>query len=86
MILKPTIDDRFGPSSTSSISEEKDNVHWFKAEDGPAFIFNIHVLGVDPDYPKRQGRVYVDPAGEKIAGGLIRSRLIDSKEAHNMYG
>ena len=35
---------------------------------------------------KRTGRVYVDPKGEPIEGGLIRARRIDSKEAHKLYG
>ena len=86
MIIRPTIDAPFGPGKTSSISDEKDNVHWFKAEDEPAFIFNIHLLGVDADSPKRTGRVYVDPHGEKLDDGLIRARLIDSDEAHELYG
>jgi hypothetical protein len=86
MIVKPTIDAKFGPGSTSSVSDVKDNVHWFKAEDEPAFIFNLHLLGVHPDSPKRTGRIYIDPNGEKIDGGLIRARLIDSKEAHELYG
>jgi len=86
MLIKPTIDAKFGPGSTSSISDEKDNVHWFKAEDEPAFIFNMHLLGVNANNPKRTGRVYVDPAGEKIDGGLIRARVIDHDEAHRIYG
>ena len=86
MIIKPTIDAKFGPGQTSSISDVKDNVHWFKAEDEPAFIFNIHVFGLNPGSGKRTSRVYVDPAGEKLDDGLIRARLIDSKQAHQRYG
>lgn len=86
MIIKPTIDAKFGPGQTSSISDVKDNVHWFKAEDEPAFIFNIHVLGLNPGSGRRTSRIYVDPLGEKLDDGLIRARLIDSKEAHQRYG
>ena len=86
MIIKPTIDAKFGPGQTSSISDVKDNVHWFKAEDEPAFIFNIHVFGLNPGSGKRTSRIYIDPAGEKLDDGLIRARLIDSKEAHQRYG
>ena len=86
MIIKPTIDAKFGPGTGSSISDEKDNVHWFKAEDEPAFIFNIHVFGLNPGNSKRTSRVYIDPNGEKLDDGLIRARLIDSKEAHQLYG
>ena len=86
MIIKPTIDAKFGPGQTSSISDDKDNVHWFKAEDEPAFIFNIHVFGLNPGSGKRTSRVYLDPFGEKLKDGLIRARLIDSKEAHKKFG
>ena len=86
MIIKPTIDAKFGPGKTSSISDVKDNVHWFKAEDEPAYIFNIHVFGLNPGNSKRTSRVYIDPNGEKLDDGLIRARLIDSKEAHQRYG
>lgn len=86
MIIKSTIDAKFEPGTSSSVSDVKDNVHWFTAEDEPAFIFNLHVLGVTANHPKGTGRVYVDPNGEKIDGGLIRARLIESEEAHRLYG
>jgi|TARA_B110000196_G_C21130822_1_gene658362 hypothetical protein len=88
MIIKPTIDDKFGPGQTSSVSDEKDNVHWFKAENEPAFIFNVHVLGLPnkKGAPKRTGRLYIDPEGEKLGNGLIRAPFIDSKKAHQKYG
>ena len=86
MIIKPTIDAKFGPGKTSSISDLKDNVHWFKAEDEPAYIFNIHVFGLNPGSGKRTTRVYVDPNGEKLNDGLIRAPLIDYKKAHQLYG
>ena len=86
LIIRPTIDDTFGPGTCSTVSDVKDNIHWFKALNEPAFIFNIHILGFDPENEKRTGRVYVDPKGKKIEGGLIRARRIDSKEAHKRYG
>jgi len=86
IIIKPTIDAKFGPGKTSSISDVKDNVHWFKAEDEPAYIFNIHVIGLESTGGKRTGRVYVDPNGEKLDDGLIRAPLIDYKKSHQLYG
>jgi hypothetical protein len=61
----------------------KDNVHWFKAKTDGAFIFNIHVLSVKPG---RTGRVYIDPAGEKISGERLRCRKINHVEADTLYG
>jgi hypothetical protein len=85
-LVKPTIDRVFKPGECSTVSDHKDNVHWFKAESEAASVFNIHVLGYNPDNPKRSGRVYVDPQGEKTASGLIVAKKISSAEAHQKYG
>ena len=83
MIITPTIDRDFGPGGCSTVTDIKDNVHWFKAKSDMSFIFNIHVMSVKPG---KTGRVYIDPDGEKIAGGRIKARKIDHKEAERLYG
>src|SRR5918998_1342379 len=85
-IVRPTIDRPFAPGQCSTISDHKDNVHWFQAESDSAFIFNIHVNDTDPGNPKRPGRVYVDPMGEKLAGGLVKAPKISYGKANQMYG
>jgi hypothetical protein len=86
MIIKPTVDRRFGVGEASTISDEKDNVHWFQAETEGAYIFNIHVNNITPDFPRPTGRVYVDPNGEKLADGTIRARKVGSDEIYKLYG
>ncbi|MFQ5733078.1 MAG: hypothetical protein ACE5KM_14145 [Planctomycetaceae bacterium] len=86
MIIKPTIDRKFAPGEYSTISDFKDNIHWFKAVTEPAFIFNIHVLNVRPGSKLPTGRVYIDPNGEKLKGGLIKAKRIGYKAAHKLYG
>ena len=83
MIIKPTIDAKFKPGECSTVTQVKDNVHWFKTESDEGYIFNIHILGLNTG---ASGRVYVDPLGEKISGGRIRARKIGSAEATNLYG
>lgn len=85
-VIRPTIDRQFGPGECSTVSDFKDNVHWFKAVTEPAFILNIHVMDVRPDATAPTGRLYLDPAGEQLAGGLIRARRLEYKEAHELYG
>ena len=85
-LIKPTIDRTFKPAEFSTISDHKDNVHWFKAESEPACIFNVHVMGYNLENPKTPARVYVDPEGEKTAGGLIVARKMTSEECHKKYG
>ena len=85
-LIKPTIDRTFKPGECSTISDHKDNVHWFKAASETGFIFNIHVLGYNPDSDKSSRRVYVDPDGEKTSGGLIVAKKITSSQAYKKYG
>ena len=86
-IVRPTIDRKFAPGETSTISDHKDNVHWFMNESKDVgFIFNVHVIGYNPDNPKTGGRVYVDPNGEKLSGGLVKAPKITYGKANQMYG
>jgi len=85
-LIRPTIDRTFKPGECSTISDHKDNVHWFKAESDAAFVFNIHVMGYNLENKKSASRVYVDPEGEKTADGLIVAKKITSAECHRKYG
>ena len=85
-LIRPTIDRSFKPGEFSTISDHKDNVHWFTAESEHAFLFNIHVDGYNSQNPKRPNRVYVDPLGEKVSGGLIKAPKITYGQANKLYG
>jgi hypothetical protein len=85
-IIRPTIDRSFQPGEFSTISDHRDNVHWFTAESQSGFLFNIHVVETNPENPNRPGRVYVDPVGEKLAGGLIKAPKISYGKVNQLYG
>lgn len=85
-LIKPTIDRAFKPGECSTISDHKDNVHWFKCDSDTGFIFNIHVMGYNPENKNNAARVYVDPDGEKTSSGLIVAKKVSSAEAHKKYG
>ena len=85
-LIRPTIDREFGPGELSTISDHKDNVHWFKGLSNTGYIFNVHVIGYDPAIKEPSGRLYLDPQGEKVAGGLIRAAKMTSRECHQKYG
>jgi hypothetical protein len=86
MIIRPTIDDSFSEGDYSTVSDFKDNIHWFKATSDVAYIFNIHVLDARPNSDTRTGRVYVNPNGEKLRGGLIRAPRMGHTECHKLFG
>jgi hypothetical protein len=83
LIVTPTLDRKFGPGDYSTVSEFKDNVHWFEALSDEAFIFNIHVMGL---HAGRSQRLYIDPNGEKLPGNRIRAPKIDHARANELYG
>jgi hypothetical protein len=85
-IIRPTLDRAFRPGECSTISDHKDNVHWFTAEGETGFIFNVHVMDTNPENPKKPGRVYVDPMGEKLSGGLIKAPKISYGKVNQLYG
>ncbi|MBY0527820.1 MAG: hypothetical protein K2R98_30770 [Gemmataceae bacterium] len=85
-LIKPTLDRDFKPGECSTVSDHKDNVHWFKAISDTAFIFNIHITGYNPENKKPANRVYVDPDGEKLQGGTIVAKKMTSSECHKKYG
>jgi len=70
----------------STISDHKDNVHWFTAESESGFIFNVHVTETNPENARRPGRLYVDLMGEPLAGGLIKAPKITYGQANQLYG
>ena len=85
-VIKPTIDKEFGPGDLSTISDHKDNVHWFKAVSDRAYIFNVHVTGYDDSLGDSSGRLYLDPDGEKLAGGRVKAARMSSADCHKKYG
>jgi hypothetical protein len=85
-IIRPTIDREFRPGEFSTISDHKDNIHWFTAEAETGFLFNVHVMDTNPENPKNPGRVYVDPMGEKVSGGLIKAPKISYGKVNQLYG
>jgi hypothetical protein len=85
-LIRPTIDRTFQPGEFSTVSDHRDNVHWFTAATDGAFIFNIHVNHSDAGNPKNPNRVYIDPLGEKVDGGLIKATKISYGKVNQMYG
>jgi hypothetical protein len=85
-LIKPTIDRQFKAGEMSTISDHKDNIHWFTCQSETGFIFNAHLMDYDPTIKEATGRLYLDPEGEKVEGGLIRAKKMTSKDCHKKYG
>lgn len=86
IVIKPTIDRTFETGEPSTISDDRDNVHWFKAKQDGSYIFNIHVLNVVDNFTQPTGRVYLDPSGTPQPGGTIIAPRISYSQAHERFG
>jgi hypothetical protein len=86
MIIEPSLDKTFARGDLSTISDERHNIHWFRATRGPVFMFNVAVFDLDGS-KNFSGRDYIDPLGaDKLGDGTLRARRIDHKEAFKLYG
>ncbi|MDQ3013464.1 MAG: hypothetical protein M3X11_22510 [Acidobacteriota bacterium] len=87
LIIKPTLDRALKLGEVTTISDEKDNVHWFKATSDATFTFNVGVYGIDPAVKLGGRQFYLDPmGGEKLNDGSLRVRHLTTKEANRIYG
>src|SRR6202158_4803266 len=66
LTIRPTIDKVLNVGAVSTISDQRDNIHWFKALSEPVFMFNIGVFRINPSEAFK-ARDYIDPlGGEKL--------------------
>ncbi len=87
LVLRPTIDRIFRAGDGSSISEERDNVHWFVAKSERAYTLDAIVDNLHPQMGYRFHIDNVDPAhAEPGEGGTLRARILELDEALRLYG
>jgi hypothetical protein len=85
MIVRSTIDATFTPGSVSTISDFRDNVHWFVAQSDTGLLFNTHIHHIDPAV-SAHGRVFIDPDGEPLDDGSLRVSKLTPREAFALAG
>jgi hypothetical protein len=86
LIIEPSLDRTFARGDLSTVSDDRNNVHWFKALTGSVFMFNVAAFGIDGT-KNFTGRDYVDPlGGDRLGDGTIRARRLTDKEAFKLYG
>lgn len=84
LIIKPTVDKMINLGESSSISDEKDNVHWFIVNSESAFTFDVIML----DLNGKHYDIYNLDIYEKqdLSDGTLRVPILDVKTALKKYG
>lgn len=84
MLIEPTVDTLARVGSHSSISDERNNVHWLRATTETAFTYDVLIVDLNG---KKWDVDNIDPHGaEKAGGNLLRVRKLDVEEALKRYG
>lgn len=84
LFIRPTLDKTVRAGDCSSISDERDNVHWFIANSEQAFTFDVILLDI-------AGKKYdihnLDmEAAEPVSGDQLRVPILDVETALKKYG
>lgn len=86
LIIKPTMDKALTIGEVTTVSDEKDNVHWFQPTGEVAYTFNIAVFRIDKTQKFGGRQFYVDAAhGEKVDGEKLRVKRLSSEDAYKIY-
>ncbi|WP_235689705.1 cupin domain-containing protein [Fulvivirga lutea] len=84
LIIKPTIDRIAQIGDNSSISDEKDNVHWFVANTDTAFTFDVIMLDLNnKPYDIHNLDIYEK---QDLHNGTLRVPMLDVNTALTKYG
>ncbi len=87
LVVRPTIDKVFRTGDFSSISDQRDNVHWFVTTSERAYTLDAIVDNLDRSRPYPYKIDFVDPqraAAEK--DGSLRLPRIGLEESLQRYG
>ena len=85
MRLRPTRDYAAGPGRVSTMCPERDNIHWFVPQGGPARTFDLVVSGLDPGQPDHLIEA-VDPVrGRRSDDGGLIAPIIDFAASSRLY-
>lgn len=85
MIIRPTRDAVASVGTLSAMSADRDNIHWFVPQGGPARTFDVIISGLDagqPDYDIQA----IDPlGGKRMRDGSIVAPIMTFEDASAKY-
>jgi len=84
LIIKPTIDKMTKPGESSSISDDKDNVHWFIANTPTAYTFDVIMADLNQKhYDVHNLDMY---ASQDLKNDTLKVPILDVETALKKYG
>ena len=84
LIIKPTEERTVSPGDYSTVSDEKDNVHWFIAASNTAFTFDVIMLDLEGK-PYEIHNLDMDKQ-QSLQDGAMRVPVLGVEKALQKYG
>lgn len=85
IVIRPTLDETIGLGAVSTMSSERDNIHWFVPRAERATTFDVIVSRLDPGAPAFEIQA-VDPVrAERLSDGSLRAPILGFEEASRFY-
>lgn len=85
MVIRPTRDYVARLGEVSTMSSERDNIHWFVPQGGAATTFDVVISGLDPGEADYEIRA-IDPlGGQTRADGTILAPIMDFASSAARY-
>ncbi|HVE82347.1 MAG TPA: hypothetical protein VND93_05855 [Myxococcales bacterium] len=91
ILIQPTGDRTLGPGHTVSMSDDRDNVHWFEGASDVSVSFDVPVGDISPGKAYRQpaevyNQIYLDPTVAARADGRIEAPILKFRESVQKFG
>lgn len=85
IVVRPATDAIVGAGEVSTMSSERNNIHWFVPQSDRAMTFDVIVDNLDKGEPSFQIDA-VDPVrGTRLADGSLRAPILSFSEASAFY-
>ncbi len=85
MVIRPTRDVIASTGTISTMSSDRDNIHWFVPQGGPARTFDVIISGLDPGQPDYDIKA-IDPlGGKRLRDGSIVAPIMTFEAASAKY-
>jgi len=96
MSIKATSDRAFAPGDSSTVSQDRNNVHWFTATKDHSFVLDLGVGGLTRtgtiaplpgQHPNKMNRIYLDLGPHASKPGMVsRAHRLLEADAYRLYG
>lgn len=85
LIIRPTVDERIASGRVSTMSSQRNNIHWFVAEADDSATLDVIVDALEPGRDPYTIDLVDPDGGRPLGDGTIRAPLIDWKASVAKY-